>query len=99
VLGGSAKIVSYIGGWLPASENKLADLYEAYYKKLFNISPKQVLITGGVEPAFVLTKCPNIIGISIGPNIENVHSPDERVQISSVEKVYRTLGSFLATIK
>jgi dipeptidase D len=32
---------------------------------------------------------------SIGPQIENAHSPDERVQISSVQKFYRHLGAVL----
>jgi dipeptidase D len=80
-------------------ENKLADAYEEYYKKTFKKSPRQVLIAGTVECAYILSKCPNMLGISIGPLMYDVHSKNERLSIESTVKVYDTLIGFLPTIK
>jgi dipeptidase D len=97
-VGGRAKQVDHMSGWLP-KENKLADIYEKFYKQIFKKNAKQVLINGGVEPAFILSKKPNMLGISIGPLMEDVHTKAERLNIKSTQKVYNLLLKFLPTIK
>jgi dipeptidase D len=57
------------------------------------------LCTGGVEPAFILSKCPKMLGISIGPLMQNVHTPEERLNIKSTERFYNILLAFLPVIK
>jgi dipeptidase D len=57
------------------------------------------LINGGVEPAFVLSKKPEMLGISIGPLMEEVHTKNERLNIESTQKIYKLLVSFLASLK
>jgi dipeptidase D len=90
--------VAFVSGWLP-KENKLADIYQSFYKKIFKKDARQVLINGGVEPAFVLSKKPNMLGISIGPLMQEVHTKNERLNIASTQKVYELLLKFLPTLK
>lgn len=98
MFGGTSQINGFTSGWLPKS-NPLADAYAKYYKKAFKKDAKQVLIAGTVECAYILSKCPNMLGISIGPLMYDVHSKNERLNIDSTIKVFDTLVGFLPTIK
>jgi dipeptidase D len=80
-------------------DNELANIYQKFYKQIFKKDAKQVLINGGVEPAFILSKMPNMLGISIGPLMEDVHTKAERLNIKSTQKMYDVLLKFLPTIK
>ncbi|MDR2369310.1 MAG: beta-Ala-His dipeptidase [Mycoplasmataceae bacterium] len=97
-VGGKATQTAFVSGWLPR-ENDLANIYQKFYKKTFKKDAKQVLINGGVEPAFVLSKKPEMLGISIGPLMEEVHTKNERLNIESTQKIYKLLVSFLASLK
>jgi dipeptidase D len=44
-------------------------------------------------------KYPGIDMISIGPTLQNVHSPDERLEVASVTKVYNLIVAMLAKVK
>jgi dipeptidase D len=85
-------------GWLP-KENELADKYEVFFNKNSNEKTKQVLITGGVEPAYIMSKRPNMSAIAIGPNILDVHTPNERLDIASTQSFFKLLIDFLPEIK
>ena len=39
---------------------------------------------------------PGLDPISIGPDMKDIHTPDERISIASVERVYRTVCEMLA---
>jgi dipeptidase D len=97
-VGGDAQQIAFVAGWLP-KDNKLADIYETFYKKVFKKEAKQVLINGGVEPAYVLAQRPEMLGISIGPLMHDVHSKNERLSIESTQKVYEVLTKFLPTVR
>jgi acetylornithine deacetylase/succinyl-diaminopimelate desuccinylase-like protein len=43
----------------------------------------------------LIEKVPGMDVVSIGPQIENAHSPEEKVQISSVQKFYKHLAALL----
>jgi dipeptidase D len=70
---------------------------ENSYKKLFNVEPKVKAIHAGLECGLFLKKYPGLDMISIGPTMQGVHSPDERLYIPSVGRVWEWLIDLLKT--
>ena len=91
--------VSYSGvypGWEPKPDSEIVKLMSELYKELFGESAHVNAIHAGLECGILGTNYPGIQMISFGPNIYGAHSPDERVQISSVQKFWKY---FLETLK
>ena len=57
------------------------------------------MIHAGLECGLLKKHYPNIEMISVGPTIRNAHSPDEKVQISTVQTYWELLTKVLANIK
>lgn len=82
--------------WNPKSESAIRDKYIDSYYKVNLKKPNLKISNGGIECS-VFNKCiKNIDMISIGAIIENIHTVDERIYISSCKKVLETLIHFLA---
>jgi dipeptidase D len=56
------------------------------YVDLFQEEPHVNACHAGLECGIIGEKCPGMEMISFGPNIRGAHSPDERVEIASVQK-------------
>lgn len=69
------------------------------YRGLFGREPEFEIIHAGLECAVIGKIYPDMDMISLGPTIENPHSPDERLNIPSVEKVWQFLLELLKTFK
>lgn len=96
---GSIEVNSCISGWLP-KPNAFANAYvDYYYKNICTKELKQVLSPGAFECAYILSKRLDIVGISIGPLMCDVHSQSERLNIDATVNVFNTLTGFLPTIK
>ena len=68
--------------------NALLEKCQNVYKKLFNTTMEEVISQGVVEGGFFLDKMPDCEYVCIGPNSYDVHSPRERVSISSIERIW-----------
>ena len=66
------------------------------YKEMFKEDAHVAACHAGLECGILGTNYPDIEMISFGPNIRGAHSPDEKVQISSVQKYW---GFLLETLK
>lgn len=75
-------------GWKPNPASKILQLAEREYKALYNTEAKVKAIHAGLECGLFLEKYPNLDMISIGPDMTDVHSPDEKMKISSVGKFW-----------
>jgi len=85
--------------WSPNFNLKFLNLTREIYQKLFNIEAK-INITHGTCECNSFTKYyPNMEMIAIGPTIKDGHSPNERLKVSSVEKIWRFLITILNNIK
>jgi dipeptidase D len=82
-------------GWTPRPGSPIIKTMQELYEKLFNDSPKVMACHAGLECGILGQNYPEMQMISFGPNIRGAHSPDERVQISSVQKFWKFL---LATL-
>jgi dipeptidase D len=84
-------------GWAPSSDSRLVRGLNETYRNLFG-SPARVMgIHAGLEAGVIGAMIGSGELISLGPTIENPHSPGERLLINSVEPVSRLLETFLAS--
>jgi dipeptidase D len=82
-------------GWKPNPNSAIVKTTSSVYEKLFGAAPELKAIHAGLECGLLIEKIPDMDAVSIGPQIENAHSPDERVQISSVQKFYKHVAALL----
>ncbi len=85
-------------GWTPLPTSSIVELMSDLYRELFNEEPHVAACHAGLECGILGRNYPDIEMISFGPNIYGAHSPDERVQISSVQKFWRFLLEALKRI-
>jgi dipeptidase D len=82
-------------GWQPNPNSKVLTLMADLYRDMFNAEPQIKACHAGLECGILGKHLPGVDMISFGPNIRGAHSPDEKVQISSVQKYW---AFFLATL-
>jgi dipeptidase D len=82
-------------GWTPNVNSSILKIAVENYQKLFHSQPRVKAIHAGLECGLFLEKSSGLDMISIGPTIKGVHSPDERLQISSVTKFWEHLISII----
>ena len=76
-------------GWRPNTNSEILRLMEKLYKERFGEDPKISATHGGLECGIIGGHYPNLDMVSFGPNIFGAHSPDERVEIKSVQKFWK----------
>ena len=75
-------------GWTPNPNSEIVDITEVSYKNLFNTKPKVLAIHAGLECGLIGDKYPDMDMVSYGPTIKGAHSPDERIEIETVQKFW-----------
>ena len=83
-------------GWQPAPQSAIVTLMSGLYRELFDGEATVAACHAGLECGIIGRNYPGMDMISFGPTIRGAHSPDERVQISSVQKFWKFL---LETLK
>lgn len=83
-------------GWTPEPSSKIVAMMSDLYEEMFDQKAHVIACHAGLECGIIGTNYPNLDMVSFGPNIRGAHSPDEKVQISSVQKYWRFL---LETLK
>ena len=69
------------------------------YKEIFGGEAKIRAIHAGLECGLFLEKYPHLEMVSFGPTLRGVHSPDERLEIATVDKFWRLLVEVVSTIQ
>ena len=82
-------------GWKPNLDSPLLKTVEEVYTRVLGEKPEAKAIHAGLECGIIGKHYSGMDMVSIGPSIEFPHSPDERVQISSVATFYRLLTAIL----
>ncbi|MDP4636719.1 MAG: aminoacyl-histidine dipeptidase [Crocinitomicaceae bacterium] len=83
-------------GWQPNPNSAILNLMSDLYREMYKEEPKVKACHAGLECGILGKHLPGVDMISFGPNIRAAHSPDEKVQISSVQKFW---GYLLETIQ
>ncbi len=81
--------------WTPNLDSDLLKVVKETHKKIFSKEPKIEAIHAGLECGIIGEKYPGMEMVSIGPELQNPHSPDERVNIGSVERFWEFLTGIL----
>jgi dipeptidase D len=85
-------------GWMPNVDSDLLKVFKGVHKEVFGAEPKTIAIHAGLECGIIGEKFPGMDMISFGPDIQHPHSPDERVNVSSVGKFYGLLSALVTEL-
>ena len=85
-------------GWAPNPKSPLLEVTKKAYAELFKTEPKVLAIHAGLECGLFLEKYPYLDMVSIGPQMFGVHSPQERLSITSTGKCWEWLQRILEAL-
>ncbi len=83
-------------GWKPNMDSKILKSMQGTYEKMYGFIPKIMVIHAGLECGLLGSVYKNWDMISFGPTIRFPHSPDEKVNIETVQKFW---DFFVETLK
>lgn len=85
--------------WQPQVDSALLSRSKKTYQALYGQDPVIQVIHAGLECAVIGDIYPGMDMISFGPTIRNPHSPDERILVPSIDKVWAFLVELLKEMK
>ena len=78
-------------GWEFLPDSPLRELYNSVYQRIFGKALTVGVIHAGLECGILSSKMQGMDIISVGPDMFDIHSPDEHLSICSCERVWRVL--------
>jgi dipeptidase D len=99
LVGGETEDLGGYPGWKPNLRSPVLNLAMGIYKELFGKEAKTKAIHAGLECGVIGETFGGMDMISIAATLENVHSVNERVNIKSVEKLYKFTTRIIADFK
>ena len=78
-------------GWKPDPHAALLATFRRVHETVTGAEPEIRAVHAGLECGVIGAKCPGMQMISFGPRIQGAHSPDERVDVASVERFWKLL--------
>jgi dipeptidase D len=85
-------------GWKSNLNSTALKVTKQTYAQLFGEEPEIKAIHAGLECGIIGQKFPGMDMVSFGPTIEGAHSPDERVEIATVQKFWDLLTGVLKNL-
>ena len=85
-------------GWAPDINSDILKVFKSTFKQMYGKEPEVTAIHAGLECGIIKEKYPDMDMISFGPTMSDVHSPDEKLQISTVPEFYNQLVNALKNI-
>lgn len=86
-------------GWQPNAHSKVLEVMQKLFISQFGREAQVQVVHAGLECGIILGSTPGLDIVSFGPTIMNPHSPDEFVEIDTVERFYHYLIAILAELK
>lgn len=99
LLGARTRVESEYPAWQYDPDSKLRKVMEDVYKDMYGEAPVVFAVHAGLECGMFIGKKPDLDCVSMGPNLMNVHSFDERLDIASTERTWNYLKKILAVLK
>ena len=94
-LGGSTEHRSRYPGWEGSEDSPVCALWAKAYKQETGREIRTTVIHAGLECGLISAHLPGLEVISVGCNVYDLHTPAERMELDSLERIYRTLLAFL----
>ncbi len=98
MLGGTYSQDGEYPAWEFRKESRLRDTMVRVYRDLFGQEPKVEAIHAGLECGLFSQKLEGLDCVSIGPNIRDIHTTRERLEIASTERVWKFLLEVLKNL-
>ena len=96
MLGGKVNINSQYPAWEYKMESELRDKMIRVYERMYGQKMKVEAVHAGLECGILSDKCPELDCVSFGPQMFHIHTPKERLSISSANRVWEYLVTLLA---
>jgi dipeptidase D len=96
--GVDASFTDRFPGWQPDPDSRILALMQDTYQDLYGQKPEVEAVHAGLECGVIGANYPDLDMISIGPTLVDVHTPDERLEVASVQKVYDLLMATLEQV-
>lgn len=98
-LKGSVSVEGSYPAWEYKEDSKLRDLMIDIYKKQYGEEPVVYAVHAGVECGIFGEKIPGLDCVSFGPELTDIHTPKEAMDIASVERTWKYLLEVLKCLK
>lgn len=85
-------------GWAPDIHSDILKVFKSTFTKMYGKEPEVTAIHAGLECGIIKEKYPDMDMISFGPTMRDVHSPAEKLQISTVPEFFNQLKTVLKNI-
>ena len=95
LVGGEAEVVGDYPAWEYKAESKLREEIAASYKAVYGKEPEFTAIHAGLECGILSEKIDDLDCVSFGPQNFDIHTPQERLNIESTERVWNFLVEYL----
>ena len=99
LVGGEAEVVGDYPAWEYKAESKLREEIAASYKAVYGKEPVFTAIHAGLECGILSEKIDDLDCVSFGPENFDIHTPQERLNIASTERVWNFLVEYLKQAK
>lgn len=98
-LGGEYEILGAYPAWEYRKDSPLRDKMVEAYREMYGSEPNVVAIHAGLECGLFYKKIEGLDCISLGPNMKDIHTPEEVLDIASTKRVWDYLVKTLAVLK
>jgi dipeptidase D len=98
-LGGSMGVTGDYPGWAYRAESPLRDLMAKVYTEQYGKAPKIEAIHAGLECGLFAGKLEGLDCVSLGPDMEAIHTPGEKLHIASTRRTWELLVETLRQMK
>ena len=99
LLGGITEISGSYPGWEYRADSRLRDVLVDTYRELYGNDPVVEGIHAGLECGLFASKMGDIDAVSLGPQMEGIHTVNEVLSISSVQRTWELVTKALAALK
>lgn len=90
-LGGRCSRTGEYPAWEYRRESALRELMADTYRRMYGQEPQVEIIHAGLECGLIAAKMEDLDCVSIGPDIQDIHTPEERLDSASVRRVWEYL--------
>lgn len=98
-LGGMCTESGAYPAWEYKQDSKLRDVMVAVYEELYGEKPKLDVIHAGVECGLFMDKMEGLDCVSYGPQMYDIHTPNERLHVDSVQRTWEYTLEILKRLK
>ena len=99
LVGGEAEVIGDYPAWEYKADSKLREEITTAYQNVYGVAPQFTAIHAGLECGILSEKIEELDCVSFGPENFDIHTPKERLNIASTERVWNFLVEYLKQAK